>query len=181
MAKVRKVRVATMWFSGCSGCHMSLLDIDEALIDLAGKIDLFNSPLTDLKTFPEEGVDVTLIEGAVGNEEHLALVRTAREKSKILVALGDCAVTGNVSALRNGMDPDRLIEDIYGKATTTNGELPYEAVPHLVGRVRPLSEVVHVDYFLHGCPPPAHLIAKAVFALVEGKTPDLAGPDLKFG
>lgn len=176
-----KVRVATMWFSGCAGCHMSLLDIDETLIDLAGKIELKNSPLTDLKVFPEEGVDVTLIEGAVANEEHLHLVRTAREKSKILIALGDCAVTGNVPALRNGMDPDRMIEDIYGARATTNGRLPYEVVPHLVGRVRPLSEVVPVDYFLHGCPPPAGLIAKAVLALVEGKTPDLAGPDLKFG
>lgn len=176
-----KVRVATMWFSGCAGCHMSLLDIDETLIDLAGMIDLRNSPITDLKVFPDDGVDVTLIEGAVANEEHLHLVRTAREKSKILVALGDCAVTGNVPALRNGLDPDRMIEDIYGKSATSNGALPYDVVPHLLGRVRPLSEVVPIDYFVHGCPPPAGLIAKVVLALVAGKTPDLAGPDLKFG
>ncbi len=176
-----KVRVATMWFSGCAGCHMSLLDIDETLIDLAGMITLFNSPITDLKVFPEEGVDVTLIEGAVGNEEQLHLARTARQKSKILIALGDCAVTGNVPALRNGMDPDEMIANIYGDKVTSNGALPYEAVPHLLGRVRPLAEVVHVDYFLHGCPPPAGLIAKAVLALVAGKTPELAGPDLKFG
>lgn len=176
-----KVRVATMWFSGCAGCHMSLLDIDETLIDLAGMIELFNSPLTDLKTFPEGGVDVTLIEGAVANEEHLQLVRTAREKSKILIALGDCAVTGNVPSLRNGLDSDRMIEAIYGTPATSNGALPYEVVPHLLSRVRPLSEVVPIDYFLHGCPPPAGLIAKAVLALVEGKTPELAGPDLKFG
>jgi NAD-reducing hydrogenase small subunit len=160
---------------------MSLLDIDETLIDLAGMIELFNSPLTDLKTFPEGGVDVTLIEGAVANEEHLQLVRTAREKSKILIALGDCAVTGNVPSLRNGMDSDRMIEAIYGTPATSNGELPYEVVPHLLRRVRPLSEVVPIDYFLHGCPPPAGLIAKAVLALVAGKTPELAGSDLKFG
>ncbi|MEW5825638.1 MAG: oxidoreductase [Candidatus Bipolaricaulota bacterium] len=176
-----KVRVATMWFSGCAGCHMSFLDIDETLIDLAGMIELYNSPLTDLKTFPEAGADVTLIEGAVANEEHLHLARVAREKSKIIVALGDCAVTGNVPSLRNGMDPDQMIEGIYGKPATSNGELPYEVVPHLLGRVRPLSEVIPVDYFLHGCPPPASLIAKAVLALVQGKTPELAGADLKFG
>lgn len=176
-----KVRVATMWFSGCAGCHMSLLDIDETLIDLVGLIDLLNSPLTDIKTFPEDGVDVTLIEGAVGNEEQLHLVRTAREKSKILIALGDCAVTGNVPALRNGLDTDQMIESIYGPAVTSNGALPYEAVPALLGRVRPLAEVVPIDYFLHGCPPPAGLIAKAVLALVNGRTPELAGRDLKFG
>jgi NAD-reducing hydrogenase small subunit len=176
-----KVRVATMWFSGCAGCHMSLLDLDEGLIDLAGKIDLRNSPLTDLKVFPDDGVDVTLIEGAVANEEHLHLARTARAKSKIIVALGDCAVTGNVPAMRNGLDPDRMIEGIYGGGATSDGALPYEVVPALLGRVRPLAEVIPVDYYLHGCPPPAELIAKAILALVDGKTPELAGQDLKFG
>lgn len=176
-----KVRVATMWFSGCAGCHMSLLDIDEAIIDLAQRIELCNSPLTDLKVFPEDPVDVTLIEGAVANEEHLALVKEARAKSKILVALGDCAVTGNVPALRNGLQPDKMIEEIYGRSRTSNGALPYEVVPHLLDRVRPLHEVVSVDFFLHGCPPPAGVIAKVVLALVDGKTPELAGEELKFG
>ena len=176
-----KVRVATVWFSGCAGCHMSLLDIDETLIDLLDRIQFFNSPLTDLKTFPEEGVDVTIIEGAIGNEEHLEIARTAREKSKIVIALGDCAVTGNVPAMRNGMSPDRMIEAIYGPESTTNGELPYEAVPKLLDRVRPLHEVIPVDFFLHGCPPPAGVIAKAILALLDGKTPELVGEDLKFG
>ena len=90
-------------------------------------------------------------------------------------------MTGNVPAMRNGLDPDQMIEDIYGKSVTSNGALPYEVVPHLLGRVRPLAEVVRIDYFLHGCPPPAGLIAKAVLALVEGKTPELTGSDLKFG
>jgi len=176
-----KVKVATLWFSGCAGCHMSLLDIDEVLIDLAGRIELCNSPVTDLKVFPEGGVDVTLIEGAVANEEHLHLVKEARAKSKILIALGDCAVTGNVPALRNGRPTDGMIEDIYGAETTTNGALPYDVVPHLLDRVRPLHEVVPVDYFLHGCPPPAGVIAKALLALLDGKTPELVGDDLKFG
>ena len=176
-----KVRVATVWFSGCAGCHMSLLDIDETLIDLLDQIEFHNSPLTDVKTFPEDGVDVTLIEGAIGNEEHIEIAHIAREKSKIVIALGDCAVTGNVPALRNGMHPDRMIEAIYGPEVTTNGELPYEVVPKLLDRVRPLHEVIPVDFFLHGCPPPAGVIAKAVLALLDGKAPELKGDDLKFG
>lgn len=176
-----KVRVATVWFSGCAGCHMSILDIDETLIDLLDHIEFHNSPLTDVKTFPEDGVDVTLIEGAIGNEEHIEIAHIAREKSKIVIALGDCAVTGNVPALRNGMHPDRMIEAIYGPEVTTNGELPYEVVPKLLDRVRPLHEVIPVDYFLHGCPPPAGVIAKAVLALLDGKAPELKGDDLKFG
>ena len=176
-----KVRVATVWFSGCAGCHMSLLDIDETLIDLLDRIQFFNSPITDLKVFPEEGVDVTLIEGAIANEEHLDIARTAREKSKLIIALGDCAVTGNVPALRNGMSPDRMIEAIYGPDATTNGKLPYDVVPRLLDRVRPLHEVIEVDYYLHGCPPPPGVIAKALLALLDGQAPELVGDDLKFG
>ena len=176
-----KAKIATLWFSGCAGCHMSLLDIDEVLIDLAGRIELCNSPVTDLKVFPEGGVDVTLIEGAVANEEHLHLVKEARRKSKILIAFGDCAVTGNVPGLRNGLPTDAMIEAIYGPDATTNGKLPYDVVPSLLDRVRPVHEVVPVEYFLHGCPPPAGVIAKAILALLDGKTPELVGEDLKFG
>ncbi len=176
-----KVKVATLWFSGCAGCHMSFLDIDEVLIELAGRIELCNSPITDLKSFPDGGVDVTLIEGAVGNEKHLRLAREARDKSGILISLGDCAVTGNVHALRNGIPPDRLIERIYGPESTTTGRLPYEVVPRLLDRVRPVHEVVPVDFFLHGCPPPAGVIAKALLALLDGCEPELVGEDLKFG
>jgi NAD-reducing hydrogenase small subunit len=178
---VAKVRVATVWLSGCAGCHMSLLDIDEALIDLADRIELANSPLTDLKTFPEDGVDVTLIEGAVANEEHVEVVVRAREKSKVIVSLGDCAVTGNVPALRNGAPTHALIDQIYGTSRTTNGNLPYEVVPHLLDWVRPVHEVIPVDVFLHGCPPPPGVIAKAILSLVEGEHPELVGEDLKFG
>jgi NAD-reducing hydrogenase small subunit len=178
---VAKVRVATVWLSGCAGCHMSILDVDEALIDLLERIEFANSPLTDLKAFPESGVDVTLIEGAVANEEHLEIVKAAREKSKIIISLGDCAVTGNVPALRNGIPPDEMIAEIYGPEATTNGKLPYEVVPRLLERVRPVHEVIPVDLFLHGCPPPAGVIAKAIFTLLDGETPELVGEDLKFG
>ena len=176
-----KVKVSTIWLSGCAGCHMSLLDIDETLIDLVDRIQFCNSPVTDLKVFPEDGVDVTLIEGAVGNEEHLEQVLEARAKSKIIISMGDCAVTGNVPALRNGLQKDEMIEAIYGPERTTNGKLPYKAVPHLLDRVRPVHEVIPVDFFLHGCPPPPGVIAKAILALLDGKTPELVGEDLKFG
>lgn len=100
MTEVTKVRVATMWLSGCSGCHMSFLDLDERLIDLAQNIQLVYSPIADIKKFPEN-VDVTLVEGALANDHQVVDVKAARANSKILISLGDCAVTGNVTALRN--------------------------------------------------------------------------------
>lgn len=175
-----KVRVATVWFSGCAGCHMSFLDLDELIIDLAERIEIVKSPIVDTKEFPEN-VDVTLIEGAVGNEEHIELLREIRKRSKIVIALGDCAVTGNVPAMRNGIPVNEILEGVYGKERTTTGTIPSEVVPHLLDRVRPLHEVVPVDYFLHGCPPPAAVIGKALLALLDGKTPELTGSELKFG
>ena len=175
-----KARVATVWFSGCAGCHMSFLDLDELLIDLAERIEIVKSPVVDTKEFPEN-VDVTLIEGAIGNEEHVELVREIRERSKIVIALGDCAVTGNVPAMRNGIPVKEVLESVYGKERTTTGTIPMQVVPHLIDRVRPVHEVIPVDYFLHGCPPPAAVIGKALLALLDGKSPELTGRDLKFG
>jgi NAD-reducing hydrogenase small subunit len=95
-----KLRLATIWVDGCSGCHMSFLDIDDALITLLERVDLVYSPLVDTKVFPE-GVDISLVEGAVSSEEDLRKIRMVREHSKILVSLGDCAVTANVPSMRN--------------------------------------------------------------------------------
>src|SRR5512141_1194070 len=89
-----KKKIATVWLDGCSGCHMSFLDIDERLVDLADKIDIVYSPLVDIKEFPPE-VDVALVEGAVSSEDDLERIHNIRKHAKILVALGDCAVTGN--------------------------------------------------------------------------------------
>ena len=95
-----KKRLATVWLDGCSGCHMSFLDMDERLIELAGKVDLVYSPLVDNKQFPDS-VDITLIEGAVSSEEDLHKIKLVREHTTILVSLGDCAVTANIPGMRN--------------------------------------------------------------------------------
>jgi len=177
---MNKVKIATVWLSGCSGCHMSLLDIDETLVEISDRFEIVKSPLVDSKTFPDE-IDVTLVEGAVGNEEHVDILREVREKSKLVVAFGDCAVTGNVPSMRNPIPPHDLLERVYGKEMTTNGIIPNEVVPPLLDRVRPVHEVIPVDIWLHGCPPPAGVIAKAILALLDGKIPQLTGKDLKFG
>ena len=175
MSATEKVRVATIWLSGCSGCHMSFLDQDELLVDLAKKIQLVYSPIVDVKTFPEN-VAVTLIEGAVANEEQLALLKEARGKTKILISLGDCAVTGNVTALRNAwQDSDKaVLEMAFIDTTEVNAQIPTE-VPRLLKKVHPLHEVVKVDYFIPGCPPPAGLINYVLTELLAGRTPNMEG------
>jgi len=170
-----KTRVATIWLSGCSGCHMSFLDQDELLVPLAEKIQLVYGPLVDTKTFPEN-VDVTLIEGAVANEEQLALLKETRGKTKVLISLGDCAVTGNVAALRNVFkDSDKaVLEMAYIDTSEVNPQIP-TGVPKLLKKVLPLHEVVKVDHFIPGCPPPAGLINYVLTELLNGRVPNMEG------
>ncbi len=175
MVEAEKVRVATIWLSGCSGCHMSFLDQDELLVDLAKKIKLVYSPIMDVKTFPND-VTVTLIEGAVANEEQEEMLKEARAKTKILISLGDCAVTGNVTALRNAWkDSDRaVLEMAYIDTSEVNPQIPTD-VPRLLPQAHPLHEIVKVDYFVPGCPPPAGLINYVLTELLAGRTPNMEG------
>ena len=180
-----KLRVATVWLGGCAGCHMSFLDLDEFLIELAGKIDLVYSPVIDVKEYPEN-VDVCLIEGAVCNEENLEILHKIRARTKVLVSFGDCAVTGNVPALRNQLGADNrenVLQRAYIENARDNPGVPRAdgIVPHLLPEVKPVHELVHVEYFLPGCPPPADRIKALLVQVVNGETPKLEGANLKFG
>jgi NAD-reducing hydrogenase small subunit len=170
-----KVRVATVWLSGCSGCHMSFLDLDERLIELAKKITLVYSPIADIKEFPEN-VDVTLVEGAIANEEQLVMLKKVRTKTNILISLGDCATTGNVTALRNSWhhSDQAVLERAYKDPSDLNAAIP-TAVPKLLIHARPLHEMVKVDFFIPGCPPPADLINYVLTELLAGRTPVMEG------
>ena len=180
-----KVRLATVWLGGCSGCHMSFLDLDEFLIELATKIDLVYSPVIDVKEYPEN-VDVCLIEGAVCNEDNLEILHKIRSRTKVLIAFGDCAVTGNVPAIRNQLglgNDENVLQRAYIENAQHNPAIPRNngIVPALLKRVLPVHEAVHVEYFLPGCPPPAQRIKSLVGQMLSGAEPKLEGPNLKFG
>jgi NAD-reducing hydrogenase small subunit len=180
-----KIRLATVWLGGCAGCHMSFLDLDEFLIDLADAVDLVYSPVVDVKHYPHN-VDLCLIEGAVCNHDNLEILHQIRARTKVLVAFGDCAVTGNVPAMRNplGLDNvENVLQRAYVENAQNNPSVPKAdgIVPQLLPRVMPIHEAVFVEHFLPGCPPPAARIRKLVGPLLAGQAPKLAGVDLKFG
>jgi NAD-reducing hydrogenase small subunit len=165
--------LATIWLDGCSGCHMSFLDIDERLLALADKADLVYSPLVDRKTFPD-AVDITLVEGAVSSQDDLEKIQKVRAHTKLLVALGDCAVNGNISAMRNPLGVKALIEAAYLRPDLVNAQVPSLVIPKLLPVSRPVHQVVKVDIFVQGCPPSADTIFYVISELVEGRQPNPA-------
>ena len=174
-----KIKLATVWLDGCSGCHMSLLDIDEGIIAVARKADLVYGPLVDTQQFPE-GVDVTLVEGAVSSQEDLKLIQIIRKRSRMIVALGDCAVTSNVPAMRNMVPVKKLLERIYVEGSQEKPGVPTDGVPALLKNALPVHEVVKVDLHIPGCPPKPEAIMYVISELLEGRKPDLTSK-VKFG
>ncbi len=178
-----RLRFATVWLGGCSGCHMSFLDLDEWLFELAQKVDVVFSPVADVKKYPEN-VDIALVEGAVANVENEEMLLHVRKNTRTLVALGDCACTGNVTALRNPLGVAlEVLRPVYIEKNDLNARIPddREIVPILLDRVVPIHAVVPVDFFLPGCPPSAKTIRTALESLLEGRTPEFAWTDRKFG
>ncbi len=174
-----KLKIGTCWLDGCSGCHMSLLDIDEAIVGVLKKADIVFGPLVDAQEYPE-GVDVAVVEGAVSSQDDVKLAQTVRARSKVVVALGDCAVTSNVPSMRNGIPTRRLLERIYVEGATERPGVPSDGVPPLLRQAVPLHEVVKVDLHVPGCPPKPNAILLALGELLEGRRPDL-GSKLRFG
>jgi NAD-reducing hydrogenase small subunit len=149
---------------------MSFLDLDQRLIDLAGKVELVYSPLVDAKKMPPT-VDVGLLEGAVSTEEDLAKVKMFRKHCKYLISLGDCAVGGNVPSMRNLYDLEDVFDHAYKETVDCNPQRPTDGVPKLLHPVRPVHAVVKVDCFVQGCPPSADTIWRVLCELIEGGTP----------
>jgi NAD-reducing hydrogenase small subunit len=170
---VSKLRLATIWLDGCSGCHMSFLDMDERLITLSEKTELVYSPLVDAKVYPDN-VDVALVEGGVATEEDLHKIQLIRKHTKTLVSLGDCAVTANVPSMRNPFGVKAACDRAYRENVTLDAGIPDKVVPKLLGKVRPVHEVVRVDVFVPGCPPSADTIHFVLTELLEGRQPDLS-------
>jgi len=164
---------------------MSFLDLDEFLIDIASQVEVVYSPVVDMKEYPEN-VDVCLIEGAICNEDNLELLHIVRERTKVLVSFGDCAVTANVPAIRNQLglgNEESVLQRAYIESAQDNPRIPREdgIVPPLLPRVMPVHEAVYVEHYLPGCPPPADRIKALVGQMMSGVEPKLEGEQLKFG
>ncbi|MFC1983613.1 NADP oxidoreductase [Chloroflexota bacterium] len=174
-----KVKVSTAWLDCCSGCHMSFLDLDEALIGLADVIEITASPITDIKEFSP--VDVGIIEGAVGNAHDEEVAKDLRANCKILMVWGDCACFGGIVGMRNLFSTEEILHRYYStESTTKDSNIPSsEDLPPLT-EVRPVNQVVKVDCYVPGCPPNSKAIHYALAELLEGRIPILPSEMMRF-
>ncbi len=175
-----KPKVATDWLCGCAGCHMSILDIDERILQVVELVDLRATPITDLKEPDEDGVTVGILEGGINNTYNEEVAKKMRSRCKILVALGDCAVFGGVPAMRNFVGADEALKRAYIEAESVDDEGIIPSDPELaqMTRVRAVHEVVPVDLHVPGCPPDADVIFYVLAELAQGRIPELKGDKL---
>jgi NAD-reducing hydrogenase small subunit len=171
-----KITLCTNWLDACAGCHMSLLDIDERIIELLKHVQLLSTPITDLKHPPREGADLGILTGAVSDSHQEEVALDMRAHVKTLIAVGDCAVFGGICTMRNLFDTEKVLERAYVEAESN---APGQAVPRsveiakLFPQVKAVDQVVKVDLHIPGCPPPADALWYALTELLAGRTPVL--------
>ena len=176
-----KVKVAMDWLAGCAGCEMSVLDMDERLVQLLDKIELTSTPITDLKHPPKDGVTVGILSGTVNNTTNVEVAKEMRERCKILVALGDCAVFGGLMTMRNFFNMEEALKRAYIETeSTVDGIIPNSEELCKPIKAVPVGQIVKVDVHLPGCPPSADAIYHVLTELLEGRIPVLTGDNLKY-
>jgi len=178
-----KPKIATTSLAGCFGCHMSILDIDERILKLLELVDFDKSPVDDIKTFTGRCA-VGLIEGGCANEENVEVLRDFRKHCDVLIAVGECAIMGDIPAMRNMVPLKECLDEAYLNGPSVynpSGQVPNDPeIPLLLNKVYPVNEVVKIDYFLPGCPPSADTIWQALTALLEGKPVELPYDLIKY-
>lgn len=178
-----KPKIATASLAGCFGCHMSILDIDDRILQLIELVDFDKSPIDDIKEFTGQCA-VGLIEGGCSNDDNAHVLEDFRNHCDILISLGDCATMGGLPAMRNTIPLQECLDEAYLNGPTVYNpgkKIPGDPeIPLLLDKVYPCHEVVKIDYHLPGCPPSAETIWQALTALLNGKPLDLPYELLKY-
>lgn len=179
----QKPRIATTSLAGCFGCHMSFLDIDERILQVIELVDFDKSPIDDFKEFTQQCA-VGLIEGGCCNEENVEVLRDFRKHCDILVSIGDCATMGGIPALRNNIDLQECFAEAYLDGPSVykpSAQIPDDVeIPLILDKVYPAHEVVKIDYYLPGCPPPADTLFAALVALISKEPVELPYQLIKY-
>jgi len=163
---------------------MSILDIDDRILQLFDLVEFNKSPIDDIKKFTKK-CDIGIIEGGCCNSENIHVLKDFRENCNILIALGECSIMGGLPALRNGIPIEECLAEAYLDGPTVQGNLRKvlpndDELPMLLDKVYPCHEIVKMDYYLPGCPPTADMIWETLVALITGDELKLPYEIVKF-
>ncbi|MCZ2856477.1 MAG: oxidoreductase [Candidatus Bathyarchaeota archaeon] len=189
MEKTGKLKFAFYWAASCGGCEITVLDVNEKILDVLALADIVFWPVAidikykAVKAFPDKSIDVCFFNGAIRTEEQEHMAKLLRKKSKVLIAFGSCAYQGGIPGLANVADKKEVFERAYLQSPSTHnpncvtpktsfkvpeGELK---LPEFFDTVKTLDQTVAVDYYLPGCPPVSDQVAKAVEAIAKNELP----------
>ncbi|MGD0821794.1 MAG: oxidoreductase [Desulfomonilia bacterium] len=184
-----KPKVAIYWLTACGGCDETIVDLNEAILQVADAVDIVLWPVAmdfkykSIREMKDQGIVLSIIHGSVRNSEQEEMAKLLRKKSQIVLAFGSCACFGGTPGLANFRSKQDIFNWVYRDAPTVvnpKGNFPQTetildghklTLPEFYEQVYPLNQIIGVDYYLPGCPPPPDLVAHAVFAVVEGKLP----------
>jgi len=186
-----KPKVAIMWLGGCGGCDEAVVDLNESILKVADAVDFVLWPVAldfkyhHIEAMKDGEIALSIVNGSVRNSELEEFAKTLRKKSQLILAFGACACFGGTPGLANFRSKDDIFQWVYRDAPTINnpnGKYPQTVtkvdgngkeltLPELFNDVRTLSQVIEVDYYLPGCPPPVNLILDAVGAVLDGRLP----------
>lgn len=189
MSENGKPKFAMYWAASCGGCEIAVLNTHEKILEVDANFEVAFWPVAmdakyrDLEAMPDGEILLTLFNGGIRNAENEHLARLLRQKSQLLVAFGSCASEGCIPGLANLSTTAQIFETVYHGPTTVNeeGTLPQPStempegtleIPAFYPTLRPLEQVVEVDYYVPGCPPESHQIAAvidAVLAVLRGE------------
>jgi F420-non-reducing hydrogenase small subunit len=184
-----KPKVAIHWLAACGGCDETIVDINEAILQVVDAVDIVLWPVAmdfkyaGIEAMPDNTIALSIIHGAVRNSEHEKMAKLLRQKSQLILAFGACACFGGTPGLANFRSKTDIMNWVYHEAPTVYN--PQATVPKAVSRINghtlslpelfdhvyPLNQIIPVDYYLPGCPPPPDLVANAIFSVVDGKLP----------
>jgi F420-non-reducing hydrogenase small subunit len=189
VVRMAKPKLALYWAASCGGCDVAVLDTNEKILDIANLADIVFWPIAvdfkyhHVEAMEDKSIDLCLFNGAIRNSEQEKIARLLRDKSKVMVAFGACACLGGIPALANFTNREEIFQRVYHEApsnvndegtvplvqtSVAEGELE---LPEFFDTVLTLPQVVDVEYFVPGCPPPVDLILKTVNLFTSGQLP----------
>ena len=186
---VDKPKVAICWLGGCGGCDEAVVDLNEAILQVTSAVDVIFWPVAldfkyhHLDALKEGEIVLSMINGHIRNSEQEEVARLLREKSQLVLSFGSCACFGGTPGMANFRTKEDIFNWVYRDAPTVvnpKGNYPQPSskadgkeltLPEFYEQVFALNQIIDVDYYLPGCPPPPDLVANAVNAVLEGKLP----------